>query len=241
MTTVDSSISWAVLAPLPAPELRELAEREWRREFPHATDPPPWDTVAGRREYNALVSRSPGTEGGDRHFAEILSTRTDKTVYSLWLDPERQAIFAWDGGRAASQEGDPLPLAASLGFAVDEPEPTAKDSVAVVEGASVDDVRAVLPDESWINLAAGPSGVVITAADGPLGTQAWDVAEALPDATVYFVHQMPGQFTVLLLRGTEELGRFHFPRLDDDTAQLDDVKGATTPATIRAALGIERP
>ena len=121
MTTLDPSISWAVLAPLPARELERLAEREWRREFPAAIDPPPWTAIQGRHEYNALVSRSPGAEGGDRHFAEILSGLVDEPVYSLWLDPERQAIFRWASGQTSSPAGDPFRLAESLGFTVSEP------------------------------------------------------------------------------------------------------------------------
>jgi hypothetical protein len=246
MTTLDSSICWAVLVALPVSTLRHVAEREWERDFPHAIDPPPWETVPGRGEYAALVSDSPGSEGADRHFAEILSTLVaGKPTYSLWLDPERQHVFVWEHGRQiASRQVDPLELAESLGFEVGRPETaTPAPSVAVVEGASLQDVRQALADLTdlpWIHLTPGPAGVLVTADEGPLGTQAWEIAEALPAATVYYVrHRLdPVELTVLVLRGPEEIGRFRAPALDDDSEMLTDVKGARAPDAILAALGI---
>lgn len=246
MTTLDNSTCWAVLAPLPAPELRRVAEGEWRRDFPYAIDPPPWEAVAGQGEYAALISRSPGSEGGDHHFAEIFSTIvTGKPVYSLWLDPERQQIFEWKNGRQFEPppEGDPLEFAESLGFEVARREiPPLARSVAVVEGASVRDVRRALGDmaeDTWIHLAPNKVGVIVTAIDGPLGTQAWDIAQAMPTATIYYVQRRtaPSEFTVLVLRGSEAIGRLRIPALDD-TEKLTDIKGARTLDAILDALGI---
>jgi hypothetical protein len=247
MTTLDSSICWAVLAPLPAAELRRVAEGEWEHDFPYAIDPPPWEAVAGRGQYAALISRSPGSEGGDHHFAEIFSTLAwDKHVYSLWLDPEREQILEWENGRqsASPPEGDPLEFAESLGFEVARREVAASArSVAVVEGASVHDVRRALgdmADEAWIHLTPSPVGVLVTADEGPLGTQAWDIAEALPAATVYYVQKRttPSEFTVLVLRGSAEIGRLRIPALDNHTQMLADIKGARTSVAITDAIGI---
>lgn len=246
MTTLDSSICWAVLAPLSVPELRRVAAGEWRRDFPYAIDSPPWEAMAGRGEYAALISRSPGSEGGDHHFAKILSTLvTGRPVYSVWLDPERQQIVEWKNGRQSGPPpgGDPLELAESLGFDVARREiPPQARSVAVVEGASVGDVRRALGDmaeETWIHLTPSRVGVLVTAVDGPLGTQAWDIAQALPTATIYYVRRrtVPSEFTVLVLRGSEEIGRLRVPALDD-TEMLTDIKGARTPDAILNALGI---
>jgi hypothetical protein len=246
MTTPDSSICWAVLAPLPVLELRRVAEGEWRRDFPYAIDPPPWEALAGRGEYAALISRSPGSEGGDHHFAKIFSMLvTGRPVYSLWLDPERQQIFEWKDGRqfGSPPEGDPLEFAESLGFEIVRREtPPLARSVAVVEGASVRDVRRALgdmADDTWIHLTPSRVGVLVTATDGPLGTQAWGIAEALPTATIYYVRRRtaPDELTVLVLRGSEEVGRLRVPALDD-TEMLTDIKGARTPDAILDALGI---
>jgi hypothetical protein len=245
MTIFDASICWAVLAPLSTSELRDVAAREWESEFPYAIDPPPWETLAGARNYNALISRSPGSEGSDRHFAEILSRLAHgRAVYSLWFDPERKHVFEWKNGREVSRrEEDPVPVAESLGFIVSlhtVPDDTSY-SVAVVEGASVDEVRRALgdvADEGWIHVTPGPIGVLITATDGRLGTESWDVAEALPSATVYDVQLRPEAFSVLVLRGPDEVGRFRVPALDSDVTMLPDIKGERTPSAILAALGI---
>lgn len=241
----DTSICWAVLAPLPASELERVAVREWKREFPHAIDSPPWEAISGAGDYNALISRSPGTEGSDRYFAEVLSKRAcGKTVYSLWFDPEREHIFEWkDCKQVASRAGDPSEVAESLRFTVSRhgAAGSASSSVAVVEDASVQDVRRALGDlanEGWIHIAPGPVGVLVTAHNGPLGTQAWDLAESLPTARVYYVQRRPDEFTVLVLRGSDEIGRFRIPPLDDDTEMLSDIKGARRPVAIAKALGI---
>ncbi|HEY3857277.1 MAG TPA: hypothetical protein VGO67_23075 [Verrucomicrobiae bacterium] len=246
MTTIDTSICcWAILAPFPVANLQLLAEREWKQEFPYAIDDPPWETIPGASHYNALVSSSPGTEGSDRYFAEILSRQAgEETVYSLWFDIDREQIFEWrNGAQVNSREANPAPVAESLGFTVTEQsvEEPVEASAAVVEGASVDDVRVALKefiDEGWVHVAPSPTGVLVTASEGPLGTQAWDLAKSFPDSTIYFVQRWPDAFSVILLRGPDELGRLSIPSPDDDTKSLSDIKGAQTPAAIVEILGI---
>jgi hypothetical protein len=247
MTPLDTSICWAVLAPLAIEELERIAAREWARDMPGAIDPPPWQAVAGEAGFNALVSRSPGTEGSDRHFAEILSSLAPgHSVYSLWLDPERQHAFAWkEGAETGTPQATPDEIASRAGFRIAPvTAPPAPDmSAAFVEGASLDAVRAALgefADEPWLQVEQGTGGVVITATDGPLGTQAWDVAEALPAATVYFVQQGTGLFEVLVLRGQEQAGSFRIPPLEGEPAALADIKGERLPLAIMRALGIAR-
>lgn len=245
MTPLDASICWAVLAPLSTGDLEQVAAREWTRDFPCAIDPPPWQTVAGDAGYNALVSRSPGTEGSDRHFAEILSRLAPgRTVHALWLDPERRQAFEWkDGREVAPPSASPDGIAAQAGFtiAADVPPSKTEISAAVVEGASIGEVRAALgefADEPWLHVRPGPAGVLITATDGPLGTQAWDVAEALPSATVYLVQQRADAFEVLVLRGAEEVGLYRVPAFDDQASALPDIKGEAEPGAIMRVLGI---
>ena len=47
---------------------------------------------------------------------------------------------------------------------------------------------------------------MITVADGPLGTQALDVAEAIPTVTVYFVQRGADTFVAVVPRGMEHAG-----------------------------------
>lgn len=245
MTRLDATICWAVIAPLPPAELERVAAREWNNEAPHAIDPPPWQAVAGQGGYHALISRSPGTEGSDRHFAAILSRLApDRPVYALWLDPERRQAVEWKGG---SETGTPLAsvdeVAALAGFSIaPEIRPFPVDlSLAVVEGASLPEVRGALgefADASWLRVEEGTAGVVLRATDGPLGTQAWDVAAALPSATVYFVQEVGGAFEVLVLRGQEEAGQYRMPALDGEPVSLENIKGETAPDAILRALGV---
>ena len=245
MTPLDASICWAVLAPLSTGDLEQVAAREWARDAPSAIDPPPWQTVAGDAGYNALVSRAPGAEGSDRHFAEILSRLAPgRAVHALWLDPERRQAFEWkDGREVAPSSASPDGVAAQAGFSIaaDVPPSTPKISAAVVEGASIGEVRAALgefADEPWLRVQQGSAGVLISATDGPLGTQAWDVAEALPSATVYFVQQSADAFDVLVLRGAEQVGLYRVPALGGQANALPDIKGEAEPGAIMRVLGI---
>ena len=92
----------------------------------------------------------------------------------------------------------------------------------------------------WIRLAANRRGVLVSAASGPLGTQAWDIAEALPAAQVYYVQRDPATegLSVLVLRDGHEAGSFLAPPLDDDTPRLPDILGASSASAILDALDI---
>ena len=251
MTLLDASICWAVLAPLSVEDLERIAAQEWTREAPHAVDPPPWQALAGqgpgmaRVSYNALVSRSPGTEGGDRHFAQLLSRLAPgHNVYALWLDPERRHAFAWkEGSEAGTPVAGPDEIAAQTGFSIAPFVAPAMPemSAAFVEGAAVEAVREALgefADAPWLRVEQGTGGVLVTATDGPLGTQAWDVAEALPAATVYFVQRGAETFEVLVLRGAEQVGSYRVPALEGEPDVLADIKGETEPEAIMRSLGI---
>jgi hypothetical protein len=93
-------------------------------------------------------------------------------------------------------------------------------------------------NEPWLNIAPSTLGVLVTADDGAIGTQAWDAAELLPNATVYYIQHWPdqGRFSILLIHGTEEIGAFGVPALGDE--QIPDIKGQRTPEAILQALGI---
>ena len=238
---------WLVLAPLPASELEQIAETEWKRRFPFSVDPPPWEVVTGTGTYNALASRLPGSEGTDRPLAERASRLARKDpVFSLWLDPERSAISQWRNGKEVrAPSGDPLDVATSLGFSLGSVSAQRDFRVALVDGATVQDVRAALGDianEDWLRIATAPTGALITSTDGAIGTQGWDVAAALPAATVFLVQHWPssGAFEVRVLRGSDEIGVMRVPPLAGQApSALHEIKGARTPRDIAVALGID--
>ncbi len=246
MTDLSESLCWAVLAPLSAVELQRMIAGEWRRRFPDIrVDPPPWHVLHGTGKYNAIVCTSPGSEGTDRPFAEALSRRAaGRLVYSLWFDLDRQAIFEWrDGEEVGFEQRSPFEFAEPLGFDVQKPVgPQAPYTLAVVENATVQQVRRALgamADEPWLQLAPVPIGVLVTAIDGRIGTQAEDIAAALPSVTIYYVQRAADgeDFTVLVLGGSEQTGRLRVPPLDDPVG-LPDIKGARTPEAICEVLGL---
>ena len=212
--------------------------------MPYAVEGPPWKVIEGNEKYTAVVSDTPGSEGADRPIAELAAGETEKPVYALWLDPEREQIFVWQRGLAgAMQPGAPLELARQLGFDTAGREPDRPPfDVAVVEGATLEEVRQALGDtalEPWLRIEPCAEGVLLSSEDGTLGTQGWDAAEALPQrTTTYLVQRWPGTgaFSVVVLRGGVEVGRFRVPEIEDDA--LLGIKGAQTPEGIAAALGI---
>jgi hypothetical protein len=259
MTRVDETPCWLVLAPLSPAELAEVVDQEWRREVPYALGPPPWFVIPAGAvfisggtppeppgTYAAVVSAEPGTEGPDRPLAARCSVLTaPQPVYSLLLDPDLERVCIWVAGElVAETDEDPRPLTESLGLQLPRwTAPTLPSSVAVVEDASLPAVQQVLDslgDTSWIQLTPSRRGVLVSSDSGPLGTQAWDIAEALPAARVYYVQREVAveAFSVVVLRGAEEVGWLRIPPLDDDTPRLTDILGASTPAAILDALDI---
>lgn len=245
MTRVDQTPCWVVLAPVSSAQLGEIVWDEWEQQVPYAVTPPPWIVVPAGA-YAAAISVEPGTEGPDRTLAARCSALTAAgPVYSLQLTPGRERVSTWVAGALVGEsDEDPRPLAASLGLQLPQwTAPPLPRSVAVVEAVSLPAVRQVLDilgDASWIQLKPNRRGVLVSSDSGPLGTQAWDIAEALPAARVYYVQREVAAetFSVLVLRGTEEVGWFRIPPLDDDTPSLTNILGASTPAAILSALDI---
>lgn len=241
-------ICWMIIATCSAAELERFAEADYAREFPHAVHNSPWRVASGTA-HAAVISRLAGSEGGDWALGERLSRQIGRDpVYTLWFDPERSVIVEWrDGRRIADRSEDPEQFARSLGFDLEDDagtswDPPANRNVTVVEATTVEALRGVLgarADESWLRIEQGPIGAILTADDGDLGTESWDVSDALPNATVYHVqHELDSDvFTVLVLRNGEVTESLRRPALDGAT-DLHDIKGAHTPQQVLAVLGI---
>jgi hypothetical protein len=243
---MSGEICWAVLAPLPASELRDIVLRRWKLDAPFSTDAPPWDVVEGSGDYSAVVSKLPGTEGSDRIFAPLLSQIAEGSrIYSIWFDPELQAVSEWkQGEQIGSREGHATELFESLGFTPPRPVPLRQTwSAAVLENVSADDVRRALADldpDTWLNFETGRSGVLMTTKDGSPGVPAWEAAEALPNAIIYELNHIadPETLNVLVLKGGTEAGTFQVPVRHDNPDLLPGIKGQQTPARILSALDI---
>jgi hypothetical protein len=241
---LNNNVCWAVFTRLPLQKIQRIIKEEWRHEFPYGIDPPPWEAFAGSKDYSALISRLPGSEGSDRDFAEAFSRLAkEHIVYSIWLHPERECIFEWKNGKELpSYVADPLVLAEALGFQVArQPEWPSCFSLTVVEGATVEQVKLALGEiasEPWITIRPNRVGVLITADDKRIGTQAWDVSEKLTTIAVYYVQQCPdeGRFMATVIRDGVAAGTLSYPAFEDDT--ISDIMGYNTPNEILQALHI---
>jgi len=251
MTTFQEPICCMVIAQLPEAELDRIAEKQYRKTFPFAVDHHLWDAVTGSRSHNALISHLPGSEGSDWTLAEIISKRIGaEPVYSLWFDPERSNIVEWRMGKRVREHSDsPTSFARTLGFQLEPPDveadwtPPRNRSVAVIEGTTVADVRRVLgerAEETGLNIDEVKSGTIVSATDGQLGTESWDLSDALPDHTVYHLqHDIdPDEFSVLILLGGDVAGSLRIPPFDSQLS-VQEIKGAKTPEEILSALGVQ--
>lgn len=245
VTSTDDALCWVLLAPMSVTEAESVVALEWTREFPHAVDPAPWEVRAGR-DAAIIVGRSPGTEGVADRLASLCSRKVpQRRVLALWLEADRERVQEWRGGSLiTTRHVDPRCVAAASGLVLPARRaPRRPPSVAVVAGSTplaVAEELRVLGARVRVQAIAG--GVLVADDAGPLGTQAWDLATALPDATVYYVQQSaaPDSFMVLVLRGTRTLGRFREPAQEDDETVLLEILGATTRAEILHRLGIPK-
>jgi hypothetical protein len=235
------------MVPLAANELEQATLREWKKQMPNAMGHPPWEVISGRATYAALVCREPGSEGGDAWLAKSLSRSVEQPVYSLWFDPDRLEIWVYElGKQTGSRSEDPREFAENLKV----PLPTRPTrivetySIAVVEGASPNEVTMALGEmatESWLCVKQGSAGVLVYSTDGDIGLLGWDLAIALPQASVYLLMREPQseRFAVYILHGNTQIGVLEIPQQDIvDVPSLACVKGARTPETIATVLGI---
>lgn len=214
-----------------------------KRDYLRETD---WKTALGTG-HGGLYTRVPGSEGGDRNIAEIVSRDLgDVPVYTVWFDVELESIVEFRRGKVVAEiEDDSVKFARGLGFELDFPElppwqPRAARDVIVVEGATIDDLRSALGaeriDERALKIEAVPIGAIVHRDGGRLVGEAGDLVGALLTRTIYVVTRDDDGLEVSVMRGDPEyFASFRDPRTADS---LSDILGAHTPATILAALGI---
>jgi hypothetical protein len=236
--------TWAVLAPAPPGLLSERAARVLDETEAASYG---WEVVPGDGEYSALVGRAPGTEGDDESLAEALSRELAGVVYLLRLRDEREAVWAYEAGELVREiEDDPFWFAASLGCRLPGTtvEPPASEAVmpCVVEGATTEEVTRALGEYAGLcHVGATAAGsVLVTSEQITAGYLAYDLAAALPHATLYRLISDPaaGRFGVLVLRGEQVVGNFETPAVKTSHPELTEVKGEQTPSEIAAALGV---
>ncbi len=235
-------LAWAVLAPA-TPDL--LGERAASAEgFGKAETERP-EVVRGDGAYSAIVGRD--DEGDDELLAETLSSEFGGTVYLLRLRDEREAVWAYEAGKLVREvRDDPFRLAASLGCGLpgwaEGPPVSEAVTLCVVEGATPAQVARALgeyADRCEVRATAARR-VLVTSEKISVGIIAYDLAAALPRATVYRLINDPvaGRFGVLVLKGEQVAGNFESPAIKTSHPALSELKGETTSPGIAAALGV---
>jgi hypothetical protein len=235
-------LAWAVLAPAP-PDL--LVERVARAEsFGEAETERP-EVVRGDGAYSAIVSRD--EEGDDELLAETLSSEFGGTLYLLRLRDEREAIWAYEAGELVREvRDDPFRLAASLGCRLpgwtDGPPVSEAVTLCVVEGATPAQVARALGEYAGRCevRATAARRVLVTSEKISIGILAYDLAAALPRATLYRIINDPaaGRFGVAVLKGEQVAGNFESLAIKTSHPALSELKGETTPSGIASALGV---
>jgi hypothetical protein len=235
-------LAWAVLAPAPPERLDERVARA--ESFGEAEGEAP-QVIGGDGAYSAVVGRVEW--GDDERLAETLSNEFGGTVYLLRLRDEREAVWAYEsGGLVREVRDDPFRLAASLGCRLpgwtDGPPVSAAVTLCVVEGATPAQAARALgeyADRCEVRATAARR-VLVTSEKISVGIIAYDLAAALPRATVYRLISDPaeGRFGVLVLKGEEAVGNFESPAVKTGRPALTELKGEKTPSGIAAALGV---
>lgn len=235
-------LAWAVLAPAPPEQLGvRVAGAEG---FGEAEGEAP-EVVRGGGAYSAIVGRD--EEGDDEWLAETLSGEFGGTVYLLRLRDGREAIWAYESGELVREvRDDPFRLAASLGCGLpgspDGPPLSEAVTLCVVEGATPAQVARALGEyaDRCEARATAARRVLVTSEKISVGIIAYDLAAALPRATVYRLVNDPAarRFGVLVLKGEEVAGNFESPALKTSHPELSELKGEKTPAGVAAALGV---
>jgi len=243
----EEPICCMIIVPSSPALLETIADREHAKRFPHGDHPHLW-VSARSAGHGALFTREPGSEGTDWTIAEIASRELDDTpVFTVWFDDERAQVAVWRCGQQVEVlDRDPVELVRGLGFDLFPSERAplwnrgGYHEVAIVEGASVDDVRAALGD------AAAPcvveqvrSGILVYRAGSDLADEPFTLSVGLPERRVYSVthDDEAHEFMVRVMRDGVEVGRFNHPAVDP-AHELPDVLGARSPRAILAALGV---
>jgi hypothetical protein len=212
-----------------------------------------WTTASGTG-YAGLYTRSPGSEASERAIVELMAPKLgDVPVYTVWFDPELEAVFEFRRGKQVAEVERPAKtFVHELGFHLfpDEPEPEPEENfswqVLVVEGATAAELRGAVDREIVLEAGLEFDRAAIGALvhrEGKLLTGVWrSIAEAVPTRTVYYVaHEVTGNEDTFLVKVLSDAGdtsrEFRDPPGDPSDA-LSDILGARTPASILAALGI---
>jgi hypothetical protein len=244
MGWLPNTPSWGVLVKAPVAQVREILASFGEDLVFRANDG--W-TAAFYMEME---------DTADDEAAERLRARGFVPVYRFDFSKYEFLTWRWDGERW-SEDKDPGIVLAKVGLQApywDGPAPTYKPNVTrkavVIEGASVDQARALAGDQ-W-RIEPGPKGAIVYGPDN--GTNdlritmmftetrfaLWDHAPGRVLEVLFYPDS--GSFWFCVMKGEECLGTFRpgETRTWDGTPFLASVEGETDPEVIVEKLGIPR-
>jgi len=195
-------------------------------------------------EWTAAYYMVPGDTSDDAA-AEVLRLAGLVPVYRFDFSRYEYLTMRWDGEQWHPDE-EPAVVLMRLNtkFGIpgsNPPTPPTKPAVVrgaiVVDGVSVDEARAMVPEYSF-DIRPGPHGAIVNEPPGDSFILFWERAPRVLELLFYAA---TGNFRFRIMKGEECLGTFKpgATRTWDGTPFLADFEGETTPEGIVAKLGIE--
>jgi hypothetical protein len=247
----NDPLIWALLVPVAPQWLQSEIRSVWDGKYTRlGEDRAPWEVVAGRGRYSALLVRESGREAvDDRPLAVQFSKGLSGPVFLLRLRFEDQAVGRFEDGRmTGALDEPPYAFAEGLGCTLPAPELVETDvirTVCAIEGATADDVKralGTLASNPGLHVDSRARGTVVFWSDlGETHVFMLDISDALPAATIYRVLSSPSsdRFGVLIVRGGQFVAQLEIPPVDDpDVPAADSIKGVSTPGGIMDVLGV---
>jgi hypothetical protein len=246
MGQLPNTPAWGFLVKAPVEQVREILA-SFGEDFIFRTN----------HGWTAAFYMEPG-DGGDSEAAERLRSLGFVPIY--WFDFNKYEFLTlrWDGERWTDDK-DPGVVLGAVGLQAPywdnlpdavKPEPVESREALVVEGASVEQARALAGDR-W-RIEPGPLGAIVYGSEG--GPYDLRVAMMFNDTRFAFWDHAPGRvfeiefypksgsFWFRVMKGEECLGTFRpgQTRTWDGTPFLASVEGETEPEAIVEKLGIPR-
>ena len=257
----EEKVVWALLAPLPAKQLRSRTNKFWQEylgddaEFGERPD-----VRAGSGDYSMVLDRNPGSEQTHEiPLAEALSHDLPRPVYVLYVSKYftgSDTVEVYENGqRTGTLSTGPYAFARSLGCTLPDDSVAVAESsvpqtrgVILVQGVKANDVARALgfdaPPQGPLWIEDGPTGALVyNKVFGHAPPVTSDLSRAFPEKDVYKLMTGPTKerFLARLTRGGNDVGQLDIPapvKFGEPLPKLDSIKGETTARGIATALGV---
>lgn len=234
MGRLANTPSWGVLVKAPVEQVREILASFGEGLLFRTND-----------GWTAAFYMEPANTSDDE-VAKLLRCQGYIPVYHFDFSKYEFFTSRWDGERW-SDDKDPDYVLSDVGITApywDEApdavksEPVEVREASVIEGASVEQARALAGDR--LRIEPGPLGAIVYDPDPDTRFSLWDLAPGRVLEVLFYPRF--GKFRFRVMKGEECLGTFKpgETRAWDGTPFLDNVEGETQPEAIVEKLGIPR-